>query len=152
MSTTGRSTTRQESNWSRTAKRKAIPKESSTTTDGAGHGGGAVSAEHHSTRRDHEFRHDNTRFRRRFIRLGVCGACLGDAMKHVAGICEWRDPEEDPPPLGSKMLLLNPAGVACIGTWSRVFIAWAPLPKIPPNVKQKLDKAYENLGQYTRNA
>jgi hypothetical protein len=26
------------------------------------------------------------------------------------------------------------------------------LPKIPPNVKQKLDEAYENLGQYTRNA
>jgi len=27
-------------------------------------------------------------------------------MKHIAGICEWRDPEEEPPPLGSKMLLL----------------------------------------------
>ena len=73
-------------------------------------------------------------------------------MRHVAGECSWRDPEEDQPPLGSKMLLLNPAGVACIGTWSRVFIAWAPLPKIPMNIKLKLENSYENLGQYTRDA
>ena len=98
---------------------------------------------------NHEIRHDNPSLRWRSFRAYIRRAYLGNAMKHIAGICEWRDPEEDPPPLGSKMLLLNPAGVACIGTWSRVFIAWAPLPKIPPNVKQKLDEAYENLGQYT---
>lgn len=98
---------------------------------------------------NHEIRHDNPSLRWRSFRADIRRTCLGDAMKHVAGICEWRDPEEDPPPLGSKMLLLNPAGVACIGTWSQVFIAWAPLPKVPSSIKQKLDEAYENLGRYT---
>ena len=50
---------------------------------------------------------------------------------YLAGQATWRTPEDDPPPLGVKMLLLNPGGVCVIGTWSEWAVAWAPLPRVP---------------------
>jgi hypothetical protein len=55
---------------------------------------------------------------------------------YVAGEAVWRSPVEHPPPLGVKMLLLNPSGVCVIGTWADWALAWAPLPKITPEMKR----------------
>jgi hypothetical protein len=54
-------------------------------------------------------------------------------------------------PSGSKVQLLNRAGIASSGTlesnrdgW---FIAWAPLPKIPPEIKALIDNRNQtNIG------
>ena len=45
---------------------------------------------------------------------------------YVSGHATWRLPDEDPPPLGVKMLLLNRGGVCVIGTWGAWALAWAP--------------------------
>jgi len=57
---------------------------------------------------------------------------------YLAGQAIWRTPDDDQPPLGVKMLLLNPGGVCVIGTWETWAIAWAPLPKLPDHIKDAL--------------
>jgi hypothetical protein len=57
---------------------------------------------------------------------------------YLAGQAIWRTPDDDQPPLGVKMLLLNPGGVCVIGTWEAWAIAWAPLPKLPDHIKDAL--------------
>ena len=57
---------------------------------------------------------------------------------YIAGDAVWMTPSDKQPPLGTKMLLLNPGGVCVIGLWSDRFIAWAPLPKIPSHIKDLL--------------
>lgn len=59
-------------------------------------------------------------------------------MRYAAGDTYWRNPDEDPPPLATKVLLLNPGGVAILGHWAPWAIAWAPLPKIPPPLKERI--------------
>jgi hypothetical protein len=54
---------------------------------------------------------------------------------YKAGNAIWRTAAEQEPPLGVKVLLLNPGGVCVIGTWSDWAIAWAPLPKVPDHIK-----------------
>lgn len=54
---------------------------------------------------------------------------------YIAGEATWRSPQEHPPPMGVRMLLLNPSGVCVIGTWADWALAWAPLPKITPEMK-----------------
>ena len=54
---------------------------------------------------------------------------------YIAGEATWRSPKEHPPPMGVRMLLLNPSGVCVIGTWADWALAWAPLPKITPEMK-----------------
>jgi len=61
---------------------------------------------------------------------------------YISGECYWRDPTDAPPPLGTKMILLNPGGVAVIGTWSDSFVAWAPMPKVPKALKVKMLSKY----------
>ncbi len=51
---------------------------------------------------------------------------------------EWQDPAHNPPPTAKKILLLTYTGSACIGCWDVGFIAWAPLPKIPNTIKNKI--------------
>lgn len=58
---------------------------------------------------------------------------------YLAGEAKWRLPDHEQPPLGSKILLLNPGGVCCIGHWAEWAVAWAPLPKMPIEVKRRLD-------------
>jgi hypothetical protein len=58
--------------------------------------------------------------------------------EYISGESVWRTPEESPPPLGVKMLLLNAGGVCVIGTWGNWATAWAPLPKVPSHIKEKL--------------
>lgn len=57
---------------------------------------------------------------------------------YLAGQANWRTPGEQTPPLGVKMLLLNAGGVCVIGTWGDWAVAWAPLPKLTPEIKQLL--------------
>lgn len=57
---------------------------------------------------------------------------------HVSGTATWRLPEVDRPPGGAKMLLLTPGGVCVIGTWDSWCVAWAPLPDLTPEVKERL--------------
>lgn len=57
---------------------------------------------------------------------------------YFAGQASWRDPDQDIPPLGVKLLLLNPGGVCIVGTWADWAVAWAPLPKLPEHIKDKL--------------
>lgn len=49
----------------------------------------------------------------------------------------FRDPDVDPPPRGTSMLLLNPGGVCIIGVWSDECIGWCPKPKVPRALKDK---------------
>jgi len=66
-------------------------------------------------------------------------------MKPVtAPAATWRDPRTYPPPLAKKILLLTYTGTACIGCWGEGFIAWAPLPKIPPLLKTRIGISHEN--------
>lgn len=58
--------------------------------------------------------------------------------RYAAGHTHWRDPKQEEPPRATKVLLLNPGGVAVIGHWAHWAIAWAPLPKIPADLKEKL--------------
>jgi hypothetical protein len=59
---------------------------------------------------------------------------------YVAGESTWRTAQDQPPPLGVKMLLLNPGGVCVIGTWADWALAWAPLPKVQGDIKTLLLK------------
>jgi hypothetical protein len=56
----------------------------------------------------------------------------------------FRDPDVDPPPRGTSMLLLNPGNVCVIGVWDDTCIGWCPKPKIPKELKAKHAKAKEN--------
>ena len=52
-------------------------------------------------------------------------------------------------PKGSKVLLLNQAGIAQTGSWTGKddwFVGWFPLPKIPPEIRKLVDRPY---GLYT---
>lgn len=60
--------------------------------------------------------------------------------RYASGQTYWRNPETDPAPRASKVLLLNPGGVAVIGHWAHWAIAWAPLPKIPADLKERLSR------------
>jgi hypothetical protein len=52
-------------------------------------------------------------------------------MPAASGEVYWRRPESDPPPRGSKMLILTSGGVAVISDWidTSNFVAWSPLPR-----------------------
>lgn len=52
-------------------------------------------------------------------------------MPAVAGTVYFRDPAEQPPPRGVKLLLLTSGGVTVIGDWTTDsnLVAWSPMPK-----------------------
>jgi hypothetical protein len=56
----------------------------------------------------------------------------------AAPVVYWLDPDEEPPPVARKLLLLTEGGVACIGHWGDDCVAWAPLPKVPASIKEKM--------------
>jgi len=57
----------------------------------------------------------------------------------------FRDPDIEPPPRGTSMLLLNPGGVCVIGVWSDECIGWCPKPKVPKTLKEKNAKKQNRL-------
>jgi hypothetical protein len=52
----------------------------------------------------------------------------------------FRDPETDPPPRNTSLLLLNPGGVLIVGTWSDDCLGWCPKPKIPESIKKRMSE------------
>lgn len=52
-------------------------------------------------------------------------------MPAMSGAVFWRSPNDEPPPLGRKLLVLTAGGVAVISDWmtDSNFVAWSPLPK-----------------------
>lgn len=67
------------------------------------------------------------------------GAVAMTQERYVAGMATFLDPKDHAPPLGAKVLLLTTTGTCVIGTWSSDggFLAWHPLPKVPPHIKEK---------------
>ena len=55
---------------------------------------------------------------------------------------EFRHPDDDPPPLGTKLLILTRGGVCVVGTWSTQegAVAWSPMPRVPIELKRRLAK------------
>jgi arylamine N-acetyltransferase len=61
-------------------------------------------------------------------------------MDAVSGEVYWRDPEDQPPPRGVKLLILTSGGVAVFGDWmtDSNFVAWSPLPKKRQKMTQRV--------------
>lgn len=63
----------------------------------------------------------------------------------------WRHPDDYPPPYGSKVLLWMPTGVMIIGNWHNSGAAlWAPLLKVPLELKERVWNQIENRKTFTR--
>lgn len=59
-------------------------------------------------------------------------------MKYITGEVYAYDPLENPPPLNTKINLINKYGVQSTGFWNDEFyIAWYPLLRIPKSVKER---------------
>ena len=58
--------------------------------------------------------------------------------RYLAGTASLRTPAEERPPNKTKILLLSRYGILSIGPWDDWFVAWAPLPKIPPHIKEQM--------------
>ena len=59
--------------------------------------------------------------------------------RYLAGVATLRLPEEDAPPNKTKILVLSKYGILSIGHWEPDFyVAWCPLPKIPPHIKDRM--------------
>jgi hypothetical protein len=52
-------------------------------------------------------------------------------MPARSGTVYWREPKDEPPPKGVKLLILTSGGVTVIGDWmsDSNFVAWSPMPK-----------------------
>lgn len=66
----------------------------------------------------------------------------------VAVAPELIDIDDDPPRNGELVLALGLGGVLCREVWGsqshKFFVAWMKHPKVPPKVKEKLMKQYQN--------
>jgi hypothetical protein len=58
--------------------------------------------------------------------------------RYASGEAYWRDPEVEPAPRATKLLLLTPGGVCVIGHWAHWCVAWSPLLKVPATLKARL--------------
>lgn len=52
-------------------------------------------------------------------------------MPAISGEVFWRNPDEEKPPRGVKLLMLTSGGVTVIGDWvtNSNLVAWSPMPK-----------------------
>lgn len=51
------------------------------------------------------------------------------------------DPLLNKPPAATKVLLLTKYGICTVGVWGEDCVAWLPLPKVPPSVKERMKHA-----------
>lgn len=66
--------------------------------------------------------------------------------KARAATASWIDPDDDPPPRGSKINLLTIGGISTTGTWDEEgCVAWAPLLTVPPAIRAKLLERYTGV-------
>lgn len=60
-------------------------------------------------------------------------------MKYLAAPPgDWLHPDDNPPPRGVKIFMLNAGGTAAIGLWQVGMAAWMPLPKLSSELKERL--------------
>lgn len=52
----------------------------------------------------------------------------------------WRHPDDDPPPHGTKLMMISPWGIAQTGDWYAGAACWMPLPKLPQELQDRLKK------------
>ena len=52
----------------------------------------------------------------------------------------FRNPDDEPPPKATSLLLLNPGGVLVVGPWTDDCLGWCPKPRIPRSIKDKMCK------------
>lgn len=66
---------------------------------------------------------------------------MGDLKVVTSPSPEWLLPRNAEPPRGKTLNLLLYTGVSCKGEWrdDAGFVAWAPMLKIGPEVKQELE-------------
>jgi hypothetical protein len=60
----------------------------------------------------------------------------------TAPAASWIDPDIEPAPRATKLLLLTAGGVAVLGHWGDDCVAWAPLPKVPAAIKERMRRAW----------
>jgi hypothetical protein len=53
----------------------------------------------------------------------------------------WRHPEDEDPPRDKKLLLYLNTGLSMIGKWGSDCLLWMPLPKVPKELKQRLENS-----------
>jgi hypothetical protein len=73
---------------------------------------------------------------------------MNDHMKVATSTeCEFRDPTKDKPPEGTKLSILTVGGVLVHGVWrdNAGYVAWAPVPKMPVWLKEKLSTLQQEL-------
>jgi hypothetical protein len=58
--------------------------------------------------------------------------------RYATGEVYWRDPDSEPPPTATKLLLLTPGHTCVVGHWAHWCVAWSPMPKKPDWLRQKM--------------
>jgi len=63
----------------------------------------------------------------------------------TARVSEWLDPEDEPPPKGTKLMLLTKYGIAVFGHWmdGMDLVAWSPMPKVTSQkIRDRMDLSW----------
>jgi hypothetical protein len=70
----------------------------------------------------------------------------------ISGEVYFRDPEEDPPPKGAKLLILTSGNTALVSDWwdNSNFVAWSPLPSKKVGRNEVNDDYYDNYDEEIR--
>lgn len=50
----------------------------------------------------------------------------------------WHHPDDTPAPRGVKLQLLTPGGISVTGHWEDWAVLWAPLLKVPRELKERI--------------
>ena len=82
------------------------------------------------------------------------GADVSVSINQMEGVATSKDPEFfnpvwNPPPLGVQLWVMTTGGVAVRTVWreNAGFLAWCPMPKSPPWLKDMLFQAYKSVGR-----
>lgn len=69
---------------------------------------------------------------------------MTDAKSYYVGQDYWLDPAKYPPPQGVKIQLLTNGGISVYGQWDPdSYVAWGPLLRTTPEIKELLLEAYK---------
>lgn len=65
---------------------------------------------------------------------------MNEMLQTTTEALYFRDPDIEPPPRATSLLLLNPGGVLIVGNWTEDCLGWCPKPRIPYSIKAKMWK------------
>lgn len=51
---------------------------------------------------------------------------------------EWIHPDDQAPPLGTKLMLLTSTGIQILGHWQQGCVAWSPLLAVSKKLKKRI--------------